>query len=123
LWSPTRPRRSPPCRTCSSSPAAGYGTAVARRLGAGRAVLLADVDEVALAASAEPCGPKGWSLDPHGRRRSGGVRGGLAEAATALGRVGAVVHTAGLSPVQAPPAAIVHVDLVGTARMLDIFAG
>jgi len=100
----------------------GMGTAVARRLGAGRAVLLADVDEVALAASAEALRAEGLEVSTRtvdvGRAES--VEG-LAEAATALGRVGAVVHTAGLSPVQAPPAAIVHVDLVGTARMLDIF--
>ena len=46
---------------------------------------------------------------------------GLVEAAASLGRIGAVVHTAGLSPVQASPAAIVHVDLIGTALMLDAF--
>jgi NAD(P)-dependent dehydrogenase (short-subunit alcohol dehydrogenase family) len=33
-----------------------------------------------------------------------------------------VVHTAGLSPAQASPEAIIAVDLVGTAHVLDEFA-
>ncbi len=45
----------------------------------------------------------------------------LAQAAAALGRVEQVVHTAGLSPVQASPAAILAVDLVGTALVLEEF--
>jgi NAD(P)-dependent dehydrogenase (short-subunit alcohol dehydrogenase family) len=45
----------------------------------------------------------------------------LAEKAATLGSVAQVVHTAGLSPVQAPPAAILAVDLLGTALMLEEF--
>ena len=100
----------------------GMGTAVARRLGAGRTVLLADVHDEALAAAAQALRAEGLEVSTHpvdvGRPDS--VEG-LAEAADSLGRIGAVVHTAGLSPVQVSPAAIVHVDLVGTALMLDVF--
>ena len=46
----------------------------------------------------------------------------LAEVAVGLGRVEAVVHTAGLSPVQASVEAILRVDLLGAALMLDAFA-
>ncbi|UOE44119.1 SDR family oxidoreductase [Agromyces larvae] len=46
----------------------------------------------------------------------------LADAAAAAGRVTHVAHTAGLSPVQAPTDAILHVDLLGVAHALDEFA-
>jgi NAD(P)-dependent dehydrogenase (short-subunit alcohol dehydrogenase family) len=100
----------------------GMGVAVARRLGSGRHVLLADVDEGALDTSAAALHAEGLDVTTCtvdvGRADS---VADLAATATALGRVGTVVHTAGLSPVQASPAAIVRVDLVGTALMLDVF--
>jgi len=46
---------------------------------------------------------------------------GLAETASALGAVVHVVHTAGLSPAQASPEAIIAVDLVGVAFVLEEF--
>ena len=46
----------------------------------------------------------------------------LAEAAVALGNVRSIVHTAGLSPVQAAAGAVIAVDLIGVAYMLDAFA-
>jgi NAD(P)-dependent dehydrogenase (short-subunit alcohol dehydrogenase family) len=45
----------------------------------------------------------------------------LVTTAAALGAIRAVVHTAGVSPVQATPAQIVAVDVIGTARVLDAF--
>lgn len=45
----------------------------------------------------------------------------LADDAAALGPVTHVAHTAGLSPVQAPVDAIVKVDLLGVAYVLDEF--
>jgi NAD(P)-dependent dehydrogenase (short-subunit alcohol dehydrogenase family) len=45
----------------------------------------------------------------------------LAATAAALGAIRAVVHTAGVSPVQATPEQIVAVDVIGTARVLDAF--
>src|SRR5262249_36204652 len=46
----------------------------------------------------------------------------LAEEAAARGNVEVVVHTAGLSPVQASAKAILRVDLLGTALVLDAFS-
>ncbi|HWS48200.1 MAG TPA: SDR family oxidoreductase, partial [Acidimicrobiia bacterium] len=46
----------------------------------------------------------------------------LAATAAGLGAIRAVVHTAGVSPVQATPEQIVAVDVIGTARVLDAFA-
>ena len=45
----------------------------------------------------------------------------LVETATALGDVTGVIHAAGVSPSQAPPEAILAVDLYGTALVLEEF--
>ena len=45
----------------------------------------------------------------------------LVEAATARGEVSGLVHAAGVSPSQAPPEAILAVDLYGTAVVLEEF--
>lgn len=45
----------------------------------------------------------------------------LAKAAVNLGQVDAVVHTAGVLPVQASQQQVLEVDLVGTANVLDSF--
>jgi NAD(P)-dependent dehydrogenase (short-subunit alcohol dehydrogenase family) len=45
----------------------------------------------------------------------------LVETATALGEVTGVIHAAGVSPSQASPAAILAVDLYGTAVLLEEF--
>lgn len=47
----------------------------------------------------------------------------LARRAQSLGPVRTVVHTAGLSPVQAPVRAILEVDLLGVALVLEEFGG
>jgi NAD(P)-dependent dehydrogenase (short-subunit alcohol dehydrogenase family) len=99
------------------------GTAIARRLGSGSTLLLAEVDAAALSATAGRLRSDGYEVveqvtdvsDP-------GSVVALAEAAGGLGRVEVLAHTAGLSPVQASVAAIIRVDLLGTALMLDAFA-
>jgi NAD(P)-dependent dehydrogenase (short-subunit alcohol dehydrogenase family) len=45
----------------------------------------------------------------------------LVETATALGSITGVIHAAGVSPSQAPPEAILRVDLYGTAVLLEEF--
>ena len=45
----------------------------------------------------------------------------LVKTATAIGEVTAVIHAAGVSPSQASPATILHVDLYGTALVLEEF--
>jgi NAD(P)-dependent dehydrogenase (short-subunit alcohol dehydrogenase family) len=47
----------------------------------------------------------------------------LVETASELGRIEVVVHTAGVSPVQASVDAILRVDLLGAALLLDAFSG
>jgi len=45
----------------------------------------------------------------------------LAKMAASLGDVTGVIHAAGVSPSQAPVAAILKVDLYGTALVLEVF--
>ena len=45
----------------------------------------------------------------------------LVERATSLGEVTGLIHAAGVSPSQASPEAILHVDLYGTALVLEEF--
>jgi NAD(P)-dependent dehydrogenase (short-subunit alcohol dehydrogenase family) len=100
----------------------GMGHAIARRLGAGKTVLLADYNEAALASVAESLSADGH----HVESRSVDVASpksvhGLAEYAVSLGNVTQIAHTAGLSPSQASAEAILAVDLLGVALVLDAF--
>jgi NAD(P)-dependent dehydrogenase (short-subunit alcohol dehydrogenase family) len=102
--------------------AGGMGCAVARRIGVGATVVLADFDEQALESAATTLTTNGYDVV----RRVVDVSSkesveALAADAAARGRVTAVVHTAGVSPVQATVDAIMRVDLLGTALMLDAF--
>src|SRR4051812_41432556 len=102
--------------------AGGIGQAIGRRQGTGRSILLADLNEQTLDNVAETLTSAGHAVETQpvdvSSRKSVRV---LADAAAALGDVVNVVHTAGVSPVQAPPAAILAVDLIGTALVLEEF--
>jgi NAD(P)-dependent dehydrogenase (short-subunit alcohol dehydrogenase family) len=100
----------------------GMGQAIARRLGAGKTVLLADYNEQTLASVSASLSADGH----HVESRSVDVASPesvrtLAEHAASLGEVTQLAHTAGLSPSQAPAAAILAVDLLGTALVLQEF--
>lgn len=102
--------------------AGGMGQAAARRAGLGATVLLADFDEARLTEAADRLRDEGYDVVPKivDVAKPDSVER-LASDAAALGPVTTVIHTAGLSPVQAPVAAIVAVDLAGTAIVLDAF--
>jgi NAD(P)-dependent dehydrogenase (short-subunit alcohol dehydrogenase family) len=102
--------------------AGGMGEAVARRLGAGRAVVLADYDNAQLERLAAALAGDGYDVHPvRVDVSSAGDVTMLATTAAALGTIRCVVHTAGVSPVQATSEQIVAVDVIGTARILDAF--
>jgi NAD(P)-dependent dehydrogenase (short-subunit alcohol dehydrogenase family) len=100
----------------------GIGQAIARRQGAGKAVLLADHDEATLDAAAAALEATGYQVSTQrvdvADRAS--VRA-LADTAAALGSVTQVVNTAGLSPNMAAPDRILAVDLYGTAVVFEAF--
>ena len=102
--------------------AGSIGQAIARRVSAGKHVLLADLREANAAAAAKVLSDAGFqvstaTVDVSSR---GSVHA-LVEAATALGAITGVIHAAGVSPTQASPATILKVDLYGTALVLEEF--
>jgi NAD(P)-dependent dehydrogenase (short-subunit alcohol dehydrogenase family) len=102
--------------------AGGIGQAIAARQGSGKRVLLADRDEATLAAAADALTARGHQVSSHPVDVSSREPvHALAETAAELGQVTEVVHTAGLSPVQATPQAILAVDLYGVALVLEEF--
>src|SRR5437899_2122024 len=103
--------------------AGGMGTAIARRLGSGKTLVLADFNKEALDHAAEALRAEGHDVHTHPVDVSEPESvAALATAAAGLGPVTIVAHTAGLSPAQAPVDAILRVDLLGTALVLDEFA-
>jgi NAD(P)-dependent dehydrogenase (short-subunit alcohol dehydrogenase family) len=100
----------------------GMGVAVARRMGAGRVILLGDVNAVRVEGVAEELTDDGHHVVAG--RVDVTSRESVAEfarLAAASGRVSSVVHTAGLSPQQASPEVVLAVDLLGVALMLEVF--
>jgi len=98
------------------------GLAIARRVGVGKHVLLADMHPENARAAAEVMGNVGYqvstaTVDVSSREA---VKALVATAA-GLGDVTAVIHAAGVSPSQASPATILKVDLYGTALVLEQF--
>ena len=98
------------------------GQAIARRVSAGKHVLLADLRAENADAAAEVLSNAGFDvstaiLDVSSRES---VRS-LVQTATALGDVSGVIHAAGVSPSQASPKTILSVDLYGTALVLEEF--
>ena len=102
--------------------AGSIGQAVARRVSAGKRVLLADLRDESAAAAAEVMRDAGFdvstaTVDVSSRES---VRA-LVKRATGLGDVTGLIHAAGVSPSQASPGAILAVDLYGTALVLEEF--
>jgi len=102
--------------------AGSIGQAIARRISAGKHVLLADLHPELAAAAAKIMSEAGFevstaTVDVSSRESVHA----LVERATALGDVTGVIHAAGVSPSQASPATILRVDLYGTALVLEEF--
>lgn len=102
--------------------AGSIGQAIARRVSAGKHVLLADLRPDNADAAAQVLRDAGFqvstqTLDVSSR---GSVQA-LAQSATTLGDVTGLIHAAGVSPSQASPETILAVDLYGTALVLDEF--
>jgi NAD(P)-dependent dehydrogenase (short-subunit alcohol dehydrogenase family) len=101
----------------------GIGLAVARRLGAGRPVVVADRSTEQLESAVELLRAEGFDVAGHGLDvTDAGAVDQLASRLAEVGPVTTVVHTAGVSPAQADSAAIYRVDLLGVAHVIDAFA-
>jgi NAD(P)-dependent dehydrogenase (short-subunit alcohol dehydrogenase family) len=102
--------------------AGSIGQAIARRVSAGKHILLADLRQDNNAAAAKILSEAGFVVSTTivdvSSRES--VQA-LVETATAIGGITGLIHAAGVSPSQASPATILKVDLYGTALVLEKF--
>ena len=102
--------------------AGSIGQAIARRVSAGKHVLLADLRQENADAAAEVLSNAGFEVNTAivdvSARESAHA---LVQTATSLGDVTGVIHAAGVSPSQASPETILSVDLYGTALVLEEF--
>jgi NAD(P)-dependent dehydrogenase (short-subunit alcohol dehydrogenase family) len=98
------------------------GQAIARRVGVGKQVLLADLRQDNANAAAEVLANAGYATSVATVAVSSreAVQA-LVETASRLGDVTGLIHAAGVSPTQASPATILRVDLYGTALVLEEF--
>jgi NAD(P)-dependent dehydrogenase (short-subunit alcohol dehydrogenase family) len=98
------------------------GQAIGRRVGAGKHIVLADLQPANADAAAETLRNAGFRVSTAtvdvSSRESVHT---LVETAVAHGDVSGLIHAAGVSPSQAPPDAILAVDLYGTAVVLEEF--
>lgn len=98
------------------------GQAIARRVGPGKKIVLADLRRENADAAVEVFLNAGFDAEAAtvdvASRES--VQA-LAALAARLGDVKAVIHAAGVSPSQAPVAVILRVDIYGTALVLEEF--
>ncbi len=102
--------------------AGSIGQAIARRVSAGKHILLADLRKENAEAAAKVLIEAGFEVsiaivDVSSRESVHA----LVEKATTIGEVTGVIHAAGVSPTQASPATILKVDLYGTALVLEEF--
>jgi NAD(P)-dependent dehydrogenase (short-subunit alcohol dehydrogenase family) len=98
------------------------GQAIARRVSVGKHVVLADMRPENAKAAADVLANAGYevsvaTVDVSSREAVQALVG----TATGFGEVTGLIHAAGVSPSQAPPAKILKVDLYGTALVLEEF--
>jgi NAD(P)-dependent dehydrogenase (short-subunit alcohol dehydrogenase family) len=98
------------------------GQAIARRVSAGKHVVLADLHQINADAAAEVLANAGFDVGTEtvdvSSRESVDA---LVETTAARGEITGVIHAAGVSPSQATPEVILAVDLYGTALVLEAF--
>ena len=102
--------------------AGGIGQAIARRISSGRHILVANHSQASADAAAKVMENAGFDVtamevDISSRAA---IQAVVAKAQE-LGSIKALVQAAGVSPSQAPIEKILHVDLFGTAVLLEEF--
>jgi NAD(P)-dependent dehydrogenase (short-subunit alcohol dehydrogenase family) len=98
------------------------GQAIARRVSAGKHLLLADLRQENADAAAKTLSEAGFevsttTVDVSSRESVLS----LIKTSVSIGSISGLIHAAGVSPSQATPATILHVDLYGTALLLEEF--
>jgi NAD(P)-dependent dehydrogenase (short-subunit alcohol dehydrogenase family) len=99
-----------------------FGRAIARRIGAGKHILLADLGKENAESTAKFLSDAGFEVSTTvvdvSLRKSVHA---LAETASSIGSITGIIPAAGVSPTQVSPITILQVDLVGTALVLEEF--
>ena len=102
--------------------AGSIGQAIARRVSAGKHVVLADLRQDNADAAAKTLSDAGFEVSTASVDISSRASvAALVEKATSIGEISGVIHAAGVSPSQASPETILKVDLYGTALLLEEF--
>lgn len=102
--------------------AGSIGQAIARRVSAGKHILLADLKKENADATAKVLSEAGFDVSTASVDiASKDSIKKLVDIATSVGSVTGVIHAAGVSPSQATAEMILHVDLYGTAVILEEF--
>lgn len=98
------------------------GQAIARRVGVGKEILLADRSEAHATAAADVLVNAGFRVHPSTVDIASRAEvHALVARAQALGEITRVIHAAGVSPSQATSETVLRVDLYGTALVLEEF--
>ena len=102
--------------------AGSIGQAIARRVGPGKHILLADLRQENADAATKVLSEAGFEVSTAivdiSSRQSVAA---LVETALSIGSIHGLIHAAGVSPSQASPETILKVDLYGTALILELF--
>jgi len=102
--------------------AGSIGLAIARRVSAGKHILLADLRIETADAAARTLGDAGFEVTTAAVDiASRASVEALVQTAQAIGDITCLIHAAGVSPSQASPQTILAVDLYGTALLLEAF--
>ena len=102
--------------------AGSIGQAIARRVSAGKHIVLADLRQENADTAAKTLIDAGFDVSTTKVDVSSRASvQSLVKTATSFGEVYGVIHAAGVSPSQAPPQTILKVDLYGTALVLEEF--
>ena len=103
--------------------AGSMGTAIVKRIGAGKIIFLGDISEENLKIRAKELRYEGYAVET--QRVDALDKNSVeefAKKASKLGNLKYFINTAGASPNQASPQHIINLDLIATAESIDIFA-
>jgi len=98
------------------------GQAIARRVGSGKHILLADLNQENNKAASKTLSEAGFDVSTSFvdvSSRTSVLE--LVKTATTIGNITGLIHAAGVSPSQASPTTILKVDLYGTTVVLEEF--
>jgi len=102
--------------------AGSIGQAIARRVSAGKHLLLSDLRQENADAAARTLADAGFDVSTATVDASSRASvHALVATATGLDNIVGLIHAAGVSPTQATPETILRVDLYGTALALEEF--